>query len=155
MRLSFLGWKQTSRFGHETKKLRNDTLKVMLALLLGLIMSMPALAEVELRGLLLNQTRTFAGQAFYKAFVDTWLTLDADNIYSLVITERPSARNGSQMIVKYADQVVYQQFIHFNANRAQKAGQIAPASVYDKVVSADVEEIFVNPDLAKDEIKLN
>jgi|JI9StandDraft_1071089.scaffolds.fasta_scaffold237348_1 curli production assembly/transport component CsgE len=116
---------------------------------------MPVSAEVELRGLLLNQTRTFAGQAFYKAFVDTWLTLDTDSIYSLVITERPSARNGSQMIVKYADQVVYQQFIHFNANRAQKAGQIAPASVYDKVVSADVEEIFVNPDLAKDEIKLN
>jgi curli production assembly/transport component CsgE len=127
----------------------------MLALLLGLITTMPVSAEVELRGLLLNQTRTFAGQAFYKAFVDTWLTLDTDSIYSLVITERPSARNGSQMIVKYADQVVYQQFIHFNANRAQKAGQIAPASVYDKVVSADVEEIFVNPDLAKDEIKLN
>ncbi|MBH1972158.1 hypothetical protein FK216_13690 [Moraxellaceae bacterium AER2_44_116] len=130
-------------------------MKVMLALLLGLITTMPVSAEVELRGLLLNQTRTFAGQAFYKAFVDTWLTLDTDSIYSLVITERPSARNGSQMIVKYADQVVYQQFIHFNANRAQKAGQIAPASVYDKVVSADVEEIFVNPDLAKDEIKLN
>lgn len=127
----------------------------MLALLLGLIMSMPALAEVELRGLLLNQTRTFAGQAFYKAFVDAWLTLDSDNTYSLVITERPSARNGSQMIVKYADQVVYQQFIHFNASRAQKAGQMAPTYVYDKVVSKDVEEMFANPDMAKDEIKLN
>ena len=127
----------------------------MMALLLGLTVNMPVLAEVELRGLLLNQTRTFAGQAFYKAFVDTWLTLDADNNYSLVITERPSARNGSQMIVKYADQVVYQQFIHFNANRAQKAGQGAPAFVYDKVVSKDVEEVFANPDMAKDEIKLN
>jgi curli production assembly/transport component CsgE len=127
----------------------------MLALLLGLIMSMPALAEVELRGLLLNQTRTFAGQAFYKAFVDSWLTLDSDNTYSLVITERPSARNGSQMIVKYADQIVYQQFIHFNASRAQKAGQMAPTYVYDKVVSKDVEEMFANPDMAKDEIKLN
>lgn len=130
-------------------------MKVMLALLLGLIMSMPALAEVELRGLLLNQTRTFAGQAFYKAFVDAWLTLDSDNTYSLVITERPSARNGSQMIVKYADQIVYQQFIHFNASRAQKAGQMAPTYVYDKVVSKDVEEMFANPDMAKDEIKLN
>lgn len=116
---------------------------------------MPALAEVELRGLLLNQTRTFAGQAFYKAFVDSWLTLDSDNTYSLVITERPSARNGSQMIVKYADQIVYQQFIHFNASRAQKAGQMAPTYVYDKVVSKDVEEMFANPDMAKDEIKLN
>lgn len=127
----------------------------MLALVLGFLVSMPAIAEIELHGLLLNQTRTFAGQAFYKAFVDSWLTLDPDNTYSLVITERPSARNGSQITVKYADQVVYQQFIHFNASRAQRAGQAAPAVVYDKVVSADVEELFTNPDLAKDEIKLN
>lgn len=133
----------------------NETLRVILAIMLGLFITMPVSAEVELRGLLLNQTRTFAGQAFYKAFVDGWLTLDTDNTYSLVITERPSARNGSQMIVKYADQVVYQQFIHFNANRAQKAGQLAPSYVYDKVVSADVEEMFTNPDMAKDEIKLN
>lgn len=130
-------------------------MKVLLALMLGLLVTLPVSAEVELKGLLLNQTRTFAGQAFYKAFVDAWLTIDPDNAYTLVISERPSARNGSQITVKYADQVVYQQFIHFNASRAQRAGQAAPAAVYDKVVSADVEELFTNPDLAHDEIKLN
>lgn len=127
----------------------------LLLITMLLVAALPVSAEVELRGLLLNQTRTFAGQAFYRAFVDGWLALDSDNSYSLVIVERPSARNGSQITVKYAEQVVYQQFIHFNANRAQRAGQNAPASVYNKVVAADVEEIFSNPDLANDEIKLN
>lgn len=113
-------------------------------------------AEVELQGLLLNQTRTFAGQAFYTAFVDSWQVYDPDSRYSLVVTERPSARTGSQITVRYGDQVVYQQVLHFNASRAQKAGQAATAQVFERVMNAEVEEVFgQNPDMARDEIRLN
>lgn len=130
-------------------------LRKFLLMLSALLLAKPVWADLELHGLLLNQTRTFAGQSFYKAFVEGWQELDPESSYNLVIIERPSARSGSQITVKYADQVVFQQFIHFNANKAQRAGQLAPGFVYNKVISADVDELFANPDLAHDEIKLN
>jgi curli production assembly/transport component CsgE len=128
---------------------------VIAVLLLVCGFMMPAHAEVELQGLLLNQTRTFAGQLFYTAFVESWQTLDPESRYTLVISERPSARTGSQITVKYGEQVVYQQILQFNTARAQRAGQLAPAQVFDRVVSTEVEEMFTNPDMANDEIKLN
>lgn len=107
-----------------------------------------------LGGLLLNETRTFAGQAFYAAFVETWRALDPAGQYALVISERPSARSGSQITVRYGGEAVYRQFIHFSAERAARAGRNAPGPVFDHIASAEVDELFVNPDLAPDEFSL-
>ncbi|RZU46954.1 curli production assembly/transport component CsgE [Fluviicoccus keumensis] len=110
--------------------------------------------DLGLGGLLLNETRTFAGQAFYNAFTETWRALDPAGQYSLVISERPSARTGSQITVRYGTEEVYRQFIHFSAERAARAGRAAPGPVFDHIASGEVDELFVNPDLAPDEIRL-
>ncbi len=130
-------------------------MKLIAVLLIALGYSSSVWAEVELQGLLINQTRTFAGQVFYTAFTESWQALDTDSRYTLVISERPSARSGSQITVKYGEQIMYQQTLHFNANKAQRAGQLAPAQVFEQVMNYEVAEVFSNPDMAKDEIKLN
>ncbi|PTQ87379.1 CsgE family curli-type amyloid fiber assembly protein [Agitococcus lubricus] len=127
-----------------------------MCLLFSCIVSTHLHADVELNGLLLNQTRTFAGQAFYVAFVDNWQVLDSQGQYNLVIVERPSARSGSQISVKYGEQIIYQQVLHFNAQKAQRAGQAAASVVFERVMNEQVEQVLsTNPDMAQDEIKLN
>jgi len=131
-------------------------MRQLIVLVISLILTTTIQADVELKGLLLNQTRTFAGQAFYVAFVDNWQVLDSQGQYNLVIVERPSARSGSQISVKYGEQVIYQQVLHFNAQKAQRAGQSAATVVFDRVMNEQVEQLFsANPDMAQDEIKLN
>lgn len=110
-----------------------------------------AAEDPGLGGLLLNETRTFAGQAFYAGFIETWRALDPEGRISLVVSERPSARSGSQISVRYGQTLLLQQFIHFNAERARKAGRGAAGPVFDRVAGAEVEELFSNPDLAPDE----
>lgn len=112
-------------------------------------------ADIELRGLLLNDTRTFAGQAFYRAFIDQWQIYDTAGQYNLVISERPSARTGSQIQVRYGDKVLFQRFIHFNPTRAEKAGKEATGIVFERVTQEEVNQLFPDPDLGPDEIKLN
>ena len=110
--------------------------------------------DIDTPGLLVNQTRTFAGQEFFSAFAEQWQGYDPDSRYSIVITERPSARTGSQITVTYIGAVVYQRFISFNATFARHAGQEATMVAFNAVTAAELDRQLPDPDLGVDEVQL-
>ena len=110
--------------------------------------------DIDTPGLLINQTRTFAGQEFFSAFAEQWQGYDPDSRYSIVITERPSARLGSQISVTYGGATVYQRFISFNAAVARRAGQDATQTAFNAVTAAELDRQLPDPDLGVDEVQL-
>ena len=108
--------------------------------------------DIDTPGLLLNETRTFAGQEFFSAFATVWQAYDPDSRYTLEIVERPSARSGSQITVMYLGSVVFRRFISFNAKKAHRAGELASGEVYSMVMTAELDRAFGDPDLAKQDL---
>lgn len=123
-------------------------------LLGGLVGQSSLAAEIDIPGLLINDTRTFAGQEFYSAFVAAWQAYDPDGRYTLVVKERPSARTGSQMTVSTAaNEVLFQRFIGFNARIAQRAGKEASSTTFNALTAAELDRQLPDPDLGTDEIR--
>ena len=118
-------------------------------------------SEVELPGILINETRTSAGHIFYTEFSANWLMFDPDGQYSLTVVERPSVITASQITVKFAGRPVYQRFISTKPDEIRKLARSGAqaASRQVGVMSADVQNImarlFPDPDMAPDEINLN
>lgn len=114
-------------------------------------MSLPVSADVELPGVLINQTRSVAGQAFYSGFYQYWQARDPEGIYSLVINEKPMPQSvgSSLMSVMYDDTVVFRRAIIFNNSKAEKAGQDATEYVFSRVVQVEADREIKNPDMAQ------
>lgn len=109
--------------------------------------------DINLGGLVIDETRTFAGQQFYKAFNALWQAYDPDSVYTLVIQERPSARTGSQITVVCYGKPMFQRFVSFNARKAADAGQDAAGTVFYAVQSAQLESMLGDPDFGSNEIE--
>lgn len=116
--------------------------------------------DVELPGILLNETRTVAGRDFYSYFAARWADYDTDSQYTLTIVERPSPTTGSQISIKYAGRVVFQRFISNQSEANHKVAQQAVQQVSHMVgqlrpdVQEVMEQLFPDPDLAPNEIRL-
>ena len=108
--------------------------------------------DIDTPGLLINETRTFAGQEFFTAFATVWQAYDPDSRYTLVIFERPSARSGSQITVNYLGNVIYRRFISFNAKQAHHAGELASADAFRAVMTVELDRTAIDPDLGTDEL---
>ena len=109
--------------------------------------------DIDTPGLLINETRTFAGQEFFSAFAQSWQAYDPDSRYTLVILERPSARTGSQMTVTYGSGIVFQRFIGFNSAVARRVGAEASAGAFNAVMAAELDKQLPDPDLHGDELQ--
>ncbi len=63
--------------------------------------------EIEVPGLIVTRAVTSVGQKFCRDFSENW----TDSKYNLVIVERPSARWGSIMTIRYNQAIVYQTIV--------------------------------------------
>lgn len=115
---------------------------------------LPAMAgaDIDAPGLLINETRTFAGQEFFNAFAAVWQGYDPDGRFTLVINERPSARTGSQLTVTYGNTVVFRRFIGFNSAQARRAGDEASGAAFGAVMAAELDRQLPDPDLRGDDL---
>ncbi len=123
-------------------------------LLLGLSMAASVrAADIELPGLLLNETRTFAGTQFFTAFATAWQAYDPEGVHTLVMKERPTGRTVSQITVNQGNTVLFQRYIGISARAAERAGRDASAVVFQSLMAAELDRQIVDPDLGTDEIR--
>jgi curli production assembly/transport component CsgE len=121
------------------------------ALLVAGMSSIPAWgADVDIPGVLTNETRTFAGREFYDAFVASWQAFDPDGQFGLVISEKPAARLGCLMSINYRGSLVYQRFIGFNGRVARAAAVDASQRVYRTVMAGELDRLLGDSELAGD-----
>ncbi|WP_162932508.1 CsgE family curli-type amyloid fiber assembly protein [Solimonas sp. K1W22B-7] len=126
--------------------------KGLLAALLcaGLLLSPAQAADIDIPGVLTNETRTFAGREFYDAFVESWQALDPDGQYGLVVSEKPAARLGCQMSVSYRGSLLYQRFIGFNGRVARAAALDAARRVHQSVMASELDSMAGDSELRGD-----
>lgn len=104
-------------------------------------------------GIVIDQTITMIGQAFYQGFVTLWREKARIDRYSLAVRERPSARQGSQVWIEFGQKRVFQAQLPSNRSKVQELAEQAVEVAHDNIVDADVESLlFRDPDLASDEM---
>lgn len=106
-------------------------------------------AEVEVPGLVTDNTITRVGHDFYRAFTTHW---EAEYPAAITINERPSARWGSWITIKIDQDVLYQTFLFPSKKDFDKQVSMAIAAVYDSVSQRAINKALLNTgDLTHDE----
>lgn len=106
-------------------------------------------AEIEVPGLVTDNTITRIGHDFYREFTDHW---EEEYPGSITINERPSARWGSWIIIKVDQDLLYQTFLYPNKRDFDKQVNIALASVYESLQKRAINKALLNTgDLTHDE----
>lgn len=106
----------------------------------------------EVSGIVAGQMVTVMGKAFYDAFANAWNEKDANGRFTLFVMERPSARWGSQIFIHYGSKLMFQGFLPPNRSKADAMAQQAAEEVFGNVIQAQVDQVFGDADLARDEI---
>jgi curli production assembly/transport component CsgE len=116
-------------------------------------LSMPQLPhnKLETDGIVTDQTITLPAKQFYDVFMADWRDLDENGRFTLSISERPSARWGSQVFVDYGNHRLFQALLPPNADRIRNIARGAVQQVYQAIVSSQVADALPDPDLARDE----
>ena len=103
-------------------------------------------------GIVANQTITVAGQDFFQYFIAAWRDKDMVEKFEISISERPSARLGSQIWINYGQKRVFQTFLPAARAAIKPISLAAADAVYEGIVQADVQKLlFRDPDLGPDE----
>lgn len=106
----------------------------------------------DVGGLVVGQTMTLAGRAFYDSFASAWRDKDAEGTFTVAITERPTARLGSQVFVDYGNRRLFQIFLPPNRTLIPAIGADAAAQVYQSILDYQLAQFFGDPDLGRDEL---
>lgn len=106
----------------------------------------------EVGGLVVGQTMTLAGRTFYDSFASAWNDKDIDGRFSVSITERPTARLGSQVFIEYGNRRLLQMFLPPNRSLIPDIGTQAAAQVYQAILDYQVSQFFGDPDVGRDEL---
>lgn len=109
------------------------------------------LNRIEVGGIVTGQTITQAGRDFYDSFATTWRDKDEAGRFVVAISERPSARWGSQVFVNYGNQRLFQVFLPPNRSLIPTIGSAAATQVYQAILDYQLVQFFGDPDLARDE----
>jgi curli production assembly/transport component CsgE len=123
----------------------------------GSINSTPSVAQKrtlnsnEVHGLVVGQTMTLAGREFYDSFASAWSDKDADGTFTVIISERPTARLGSQVFVDYGNRRLFQTFLPPNRSLIPDIGASAADQVYQAILDYQLAQFFGDPDLGRDE----
>jgi curli production assembly/transport component CsgE len=105
----------------------------------------------EVGGLVVGQTMTMAGRAFYDSFASAWSDKDENGRFTVSISERPTARLGSQVFVDYGNRRLYQTFLPPNRALIPAIAAGAAAQVYQAILDYQLAQFFGDPDLGRDE----
>lgn len=123
----------------------------------GSVNSTPSVAQKrtlnsnDLHGLVVGQTITLAGREFYDSFATAWNDKDADGTFTVIISERPTARLGSQVFVDYGNRRLFQTFLPPNRSLIPAIGATAADQVYQAILDYQLAQFFGDPDLGRDE----
>lgn len=109
------------------------------------------LAPYEVGGIVTGQTITTAGKAFYDGFAAAWREQDEQGRFTVSISERPSARWGSQVFVDYGQRRLFRTFLPPNRERIRAIAAQAAGLVLQSIIDAQVAQLFGDPDLGRDE----
>ncbi|GKX56222.1 curli assembly protein CsgE [Leminorella grimontii] len=105
--------------------------------------------EVEIPGLLTDHTVSSIGHGFYRSFSDKW---DVNFKGNITITERPSARWGSWIMIKIDQDLLYQTFLFPTRRDFEKNVQLAVNGVAEKLQRRQIDKALLNTgDLTSDE----
>lgn len=110
------------------------------------------LNRVEVGGLVMGQTVTLGGRAFYDGFAAAWRDLDEQGRFTVAISERPTARLGSQVFVDYGNRRLLQLFLPPNRTLIPALGADAAAQVYQAILDYQLAQFFGDPDMGRDEL---
>lgn len=103
-------------------------------------------------GIVVNQTITVAGQDFFQYFIAAWRDKEMVDKFEISISERPSARFGSQIWINYGQKRIFQTFLPAARAAIKPISLAAADAVYEGIVQADVQRLlFRDPDLGPDE----
>lgn len=94
---------------------------------------------------------TMAGRAFYDGFADAWREKDQAGRFTVAISERPTARLGSQVFVAYGNRMMFQTFLPPNRTLIPAIGADAAALVYQAILDYQLTQFFGDPDMGRDE----
>jgi curli production assembly/transport component CsgE len=111
-----------------------------------------SLNRAEVGGLVVGQTVTMNGRAFYDGFASTWAELDEAGRFGVSVTERPTARLGSQIFVDYGNRRMVQIALPTNRSQIPAISAEIAAQVYEGILNYQVAQVFGEPDLARDEL---
>lgn len=106
----------------------------------------------EVGGLVVGQTMTMAGRTFYESFARTWSDKDENGRFTVAITERPTARLGSQVFVQYGNRLMFQTFLPPNRTLIPAISADAANQVYQGILDYQLSQFFGDPDVGRDEL---
>ena len=128
-------------------------MKYLLRITVSIVMLIAAYAsnasEIEVPGLVTDNTITRVGHDFYREFTDHW---QEEYPSAITINERPSARWGSWITIKVDQDLLYQTFLFPSKNDFNKQVDIALAAVYEALSKRAINKALLNTgDLTSDE----
>jgi curli production assembly/transport component CsgE len=112
----------------------------------------PALNHAEVGGLVVGQTVTQNGRAFYESFATAWAEKDEAGRFTVSVIERPTARLGSQIFVDYGNRRMVQLFLPPNRSLIPALGADVAAQVFQGILDYQLAQFFGDPDLGRDEL---
>ena len=123
------------------------TVPVVATILLLQFTPAPA-AELEVPGLIITRAVTSVGQKFCRDFSEHW----TDNKINLIIVERPSARWGSIMTIRYNQDIVFQTIVSPVMRNYDSVITQAVASVQEEIQKRIINQALLQTgDLSSDE----
>lgn len=106
----------------------------------------------DVGGMVIGQTMTLAGRTFYDSFANTWRDKDEAETFTVTITERPTARLGSQVFVDYGNRRLFQMFLPPNRTLIPAIAADAAGQVYQAILDYQLAQFFGDPDMGRDEL---
>ncbi|WP_213878956.1 CsgE family curli-type amyloid fiber assembly protein [Pseudomonas sp. dw_358] len=111
-----------------------------------------ALNRDDAGGLVVGQTVTMNGRAFYDGFASAWSEKDEAGRFTVSVTERPTARLGSLIYVDYGNRRMLQVSLPTNRSQIPALSAAVAAQVFEGILNYQVAQFFGDPDLARDEL---
>lgn len=94
---------------------------------------------------------TVGGRAFYDNFASAWTDKAESGRFTVSISERPTARLGSQVFIDYGNRRVFQTFLPPNRSLVPAIAADAAELVYKAILDYQLSQFFGDPDVGRDE----
>ena len=130
---------------------RNSIWVFYFGLFLTIVLPVSAKAQVEINGLLVDQTRTMFGREFFREFSSAWGEPEVPVQYNIVITEYFDARWGSLIIIELNGREAYRKRLAPRSGDASQEAKAALPSVRRYLMYLmTTKNQSINPDLKGD-----